>query len=266
MSFKCTIGIHVWDGCKCSECGKIRDTGHEVSADCGMCSKCGSTFSDEAHDWSKDCDKCARCGKKRENQHSWTHNCEKCSKCGVIRSNMHHLQNGICQVCGQGSYIDPDDGSTHKILKIGDQVIMASNLAKIPSKGKYWVYDDNEDNKVEYGLLYDLEAARSLAPSGWHLPSKAEWEAVHAFLGGDDKKVYKEMKSGGATGFNNVLGGERLSRGAFNSLRASGNYWSDTAENEKEVWQFKIGAFSETAGFEKVDPDFGLSVRLFRDR
>ena len=266
MSFKCNIGLHSWDGCKCTICGKIRDTGHDVSADCGKCSRCGTEFSEDQHDWLKDCDKCATCGKTRDNQHLWQNDCEKCSKCGKVRSNMHNFRDGICQVCGLGTFYDGSDGSTHKIIKIGDQVIMADNLSKNPARGNFWIYDDKEANKIEYGCLYDWEAAKSLAPNGWHLPAKADWEALHAFLGGDDKKVYKQLKAGGTTGFDNKYGGERYVRGAFNSLGASAHYWSDTPADDKQVWQFKIGAYTETAGLEKTDPGFGLSVRLFRNK
>ena len=108
MSFKCKIGLHSWDGCKCTICGKTRDAEHDTSADCGKCSRCGQVFDEDSHDWSKDCDKCARCGKTRENQHSWINDCEKCSKCGKIRSNMHQLRDSICQVCGQGTFTDTD--------------------------------------------------------------------------------------------------------------------------------------------------------------
>lgn len=48
MTFKCKIGLHTWDGCKCSACGKVRK---------------------DQHDWSKDCEKCSKCSNKRENQH-----------------------------------------------------------------------------------------------------------------------------------------------------------------------------------------------------
>lgn len=265
MSFKCKIGLHSWDGCKCSECGKIRDSEHDVSADCGKCSRCGKIFDEDQHDWSGDCDKCAKCCKTREDQHSWLKDCEKCSKCGKIRSNMHRLEDGICKVCGQGTFHDESDGSIHKIIKIGDQVIMAENLAKKPASGNFWAYDDKESNMAKFGCLYDWEAARTLAPKGWHLPTKAEWETLHTFLGGDDKKVYEQLKAGGSSGFESLFGGERYPRGAFNSLAASAHYWSDTPEDDKQVWQFKLGAYTETAGMEKADPNFGLSVRLFRN-
>ncbi len=40
MSFKCKIGLHSWNGCKCSECGKISENQHDWSKDCAECSKC----------------------------------------------------------------------------------------------------------------------------------------------------------------------------------------------------------------------------------
>jgi uncharacterized protein (TIGR02145 family) len=179
---------------------------------------------------------------------------------------MHRFGEGICLVCGHGTFHDESDGSIHKIIKIGDQVIMAENLSKKPSRGNFWAYDNKEGNVAKYGYLYDWEAARTLAPKGWHLPTKAEWETLHIFLGGDNKKVYEQLKAGGSTGFESLFGGERYARGAFNSLSASAHYWSDTQEDERQVCQFKLGAYTETAGFEKVDADFGLSVRLFRNK
>ena len=266
MAFKCKLGFHSWEGCKCSLCDKTRDAEHDLTADCGKCSRCGKTFKEDQHDWSGDCDKCAKCGKTRENQHSWLRDCEKCSKCGKVRSNMHRFGDGICLVCGQGTFHDESDGSIHKILKIGDQVIMAENLAKKPSRGNFWAYDDKESNISKYGYLYDWDAAKTLAPKGWHLPSKEEWETLHSSLGGDDKKVYEQLKAGGSSGFESLPGGERYARGAFNSMGASAHFWSDTAEDEKQIWQFKLGVYTETAGMEKVDPNFGLSVRLFRNK
>ena len=266
MSFKCTIGFHTWDGCTCSICGKIRNAEHDLSADCSKCSKCGSILSDDLHDWSEDCDHCAKCGKTRENQHSWQKDCEKCSECGKVRSNMHHYKDGICEVCGQGTFHDETDGLIYKIVKIGDQVIMAGNMAKKPASGKFWAYDDDESNRAKYGYLYDWEAAKTLAPKGWHLPSKEEWVSLYNFLGGKEKKVYEQLKAGGRSGFDSLFGGERYARGAFNSLAASANYWSVTAEDEKQVWILKLGAYTEIAGLKKADPRFGFSVRLFRDK
>jgi len=139
MAFKCKIGLHSWNGCKCSECGKIRDEQHDWSKDCEKCSKCGKTkeqqhkwkgckcslcgkIRDAGHDWRQDCEKCSICGAIRKDkhnwsidcekcsncnrtriaQHDWTKNCEKCSKCDVTRKNYHKMDiNNFCTVCGK---------------------------------------------------------------------------------------------------------------------------------------------------------------------
>jgi hypothetical protein len=138
MNLKCKLGFHIWDGCKCiycfkirdeqhnwssnceecSKCGKTRDNQHEWTRDCEKCSKCGKTreeqhkwngcrctqcykIRDEQHNWSSNCEECSKCYKKRNNQHEWSKDCEKCSKCGVTRDNKHHWgkNNEKCSRC-----------------------------------------------------------------------------------------------------------------------------------------------------------------------
>ena len=75
MNIACNFGFHRWSGCKCLECGKTRD---------------------EGHDWSRDCDKCARCGVLRENAHHWE-GCV-CVNCAKER---HEWRAGACAKCGK---------------------------------------------------------------------------------------------------------------------------------------------------------------------
>lgn len=98
MAFKCKIGLHSWEGCKCSGCGKIRDKQHARNS-C-KCDKCGKVF-DFKHDWSNDCEKCSKCGKKREAAHAWSNNCERCSICGKTRDNQHYWKGCKCSICGK---------------------------------------------------------------------------------------------------------------------------------------------------------------------
>ena len=265
MSFKCKIGAHSWDGCTCSECGAKRDEHHDLKNDCEKCAKCGQVIEDN-HDWSKDCDRCSKCGKTRTEQHSWSKDCEKCSHCGKVRHDKHQLVNGLCSVCGHGTFKDETDGKLYKVVKIGEQIIMSENFAKKPSTGNFWCYDNNEDNVVKFGYLYDWETAKSVAPKGWHLPTKTEWETLYQSQGGHAKEDYEHLKTGGSSGFEALFGGWRYVRGAFNSLGASAHFWSDTAENETHAWHFKMGAYSHNAEFEKGEKGLGLSVRFFKDK
>ena len=136
MAFKCKIGLHSWNGCKCTECektrdelhvydgciclkcGKKRDEQHDFSKDCEKCCKCEKTSNqkhvwkgciclncsktrDEQHDWSQDCEKCSRCGKIIDKQHDWSKDCEKCGKCGKTRENKHNWIKDCerCSIC-----------------------------------------------------------------------------------------------------------------------------------------------------------------------
>jgi hypothetical protein len=74
MAFKCKIGLHSWNGCKCSDCEKTRDEQHDWNG-C-KCTKC-SKIRDEQHDFSKNSEECSCCGKTREFQTSSSKDNEK---------------------------------------------------------------------------------------------------------------------------------------------------------------------------------------------
>ncbi|OQY03472.1 MAG: hypothetical protein B6I20_04965 [Bacteroidetes bacterium 4572_117] len=83
------------------------------------------------------------------------------------------------------TFTDDRDGKTYKVVKIGDQFWLAENFAYKPQHVKYggfdgnfWAYDDKDANIEKYGCLYDWATAQNIAPDGWHLPSKEEFETL----------------------------------------------------------------------------------------
>jgi uncharacterized protein (TIGR02145 family) len=91
------------------------------------------------------------------------------------------------------TFTDPRDGKVYKTVKIGTQLVMAENLAYKPEKGTYWInnYSLNGIEKCEY--RYDWVTANSIAPAGWHLPTREEWKTLWKYLGGDASLVYNAM-------------------------------------------------------------------------
>jgi len=174
-----------------------------------------------------------------------------------------------------GKYIDPRDGKTYKTVKIGGLWLMAENMAYKPDSGGYWAYDNNQKNVSKYGYLYDLETAKKIAPKGWHLPSREEWQYVYNTIGKyivkpgqtKDEYVFLKMIEDGASGFNALPVGMREkflgTRYLFKGLYSG--YWSSTGEIFAMNW-IKIDYYDIGAGITKdVAHKDGISVRLFLD-
>ena len=142
-----------------------------------------------------------------------------------------------------GSFTDPRDGKIYKTVKIGDQWIIAENLAYKPDSGRFWAYDNNDSNIVIYGYLYDWETAMDIAPEGWHLPSRKEWMAVLKTLGAKSntfrylEKIYPKLVVGGSSGLDMLFGGMRTCDGEFKYLGDKARFWnSDNSGSEKATY------------------------------
>jgi uncharacterized protein (TIGR02145 family) len=111
----------------------------------------------------------------------------------------------------RGSFIDPLDGNSYDVVKIGDQIWMAENLkatkyndgTPIPvvqeiltpatnQTGACCWYDNDITNKDIYGGMYNWYAVATgkLCPAGWHVPSQNEWITLILFLEDDDPDTY----------------------------------------------------------------------------
>ena len=182
-----------------------------------------------------------------------------------------------------GSFTDPRDGKTYKTVKVGDQWIMAENLAYKPDNGKFWAYENDESNIAIYGYLYDWETAMDIAPDGWHLPLRKEWRAVQKTLGGKMgtypylEKIYPKLVVDGSSGLDMLFGGMRTCNGEFKYLGDKARFWhSDNSGSEKAVYGLDSNKDSIPHGLRGSKAPYafdngyqktcsGYNVRLFKD-
>jgi uncharacterized protein (TIGR02145 family) len=174
-----------------------------------------------------------------------------------------------------GSFTDSRDGKAYKTVKIGSQRWMAENLNYKPLAGNSWSYDNNESNCDKWGTLYDWNTAKAACPSGWHLPTKAEWNTLVTAAGGRDiagdklkaKNGWEETTFNGTDnfGFTARSGGFREIDGKY----MIGGYWWMATEDKDESGRacvFRIVYFDFEYYYEFIhDKNEGLSIRCVKD-
>lgn len=175
-----------------------------------------------------------------------------------------------------GTMTDSRDGKTYKTVKIGSQIWMAENL-NYRTRDSY-CYEDKISNCDKYGRLYTWDAAITACPSGWHLPSHAEWETLVTAVGGESgagtklKSTSGWLKDGNGSdsfGFSALPAGERnLSPAgsgpeAYTPVGHIACFWSSTDKGRHNT-----ELFAERDDVWIYNPDDrgrGKSVRCLKD-
>lgn len=180
-----------------------------------------------------------------------------------------------------GTFTDSRNNYTYNWIEIGEQIWMAENLAYNPNNGDFVAHENNEANIAIYGYLYGWNTAQNIAPSGWHLPSEAEWLELVNSLGGEEVAGGKMKEIGTAhwntpnTGANNSSGFTALAGGLYDSvydrfvtLGRSACWWSSTDEygdNNEAAFYLVIYAGNAYTSRGAVDKSQYLSVRCIKD-
>jgi uncharacterized protein (TIGR02145 family) len=123
-----------------------------------------------------------------------------------------------------GSFTDPRDGKTYKIINIGGRWWMAENLNYETEKGSWCMEGDTDGS--QYGRFYDWETAKVAPPPGWHLPSKQEFQNLLDSLGNSREEYYRKLIRGGESGFDAILTGSHM--GAYGKQGGSAHFWSSS--------------------------------------
>jgi uncharacterized protein (TIGR02145 family) len=170
----------------------------------------------------------------------------------------------------------------------GDSIpsIKVDGQWKILTSGAYSTYDNLAANGSVYGYLYNwyaLDDNRGICPTGWHLPSDAEWAELGNSLGGNDiaggmMKSTGSIEGGtglwyapntGATnssGFTGLPGGYRINYGTFYSLGNVAFFWSVSDTTSGNAWNFILDANNGELKRLFNLKTYGCSVRCCKDR
>lgn len=199
---------------------------------------------------------------------------------------------------GVGTVTDID-GNVYHTVTIGTQVWMLENLKttkyrngetipNIPDSwdwghlitGAFCWYDNNIANKANYSAMYNWYAvsdSRSIAPTGWHIPTDAEWTTLTTFLGGtsvaggklkENSTSYWTSPNVLATnesGFSAHGSGYRFVEGSFYTLNLRAYFWSSSQADELHSWYRYIQNNDGKVYRDSEYKVFGQSVRCIKD-
>jgi len=190
------------------------------------------------------------------------------------------------------------DGNIYNTIQIGDQVWMSENLktsryrngGSIPNVtdntlwsnstiGAWSYYNNNVSNNAIYGKLYNwyTTLGDTLCPTGWGVPTDAEWTTLTDSLGGESV-AGRKMKSKGITywssqssgtdnssGFSSLPGGFRCS-GSFDYIRNYAWFWSATEYAFSYAWsRYLYYLAGNVVRYNDIKKSVGASVRCLRD-
>jgi uncharacterized protein (TIGR02145 family) len=163
-------------------------------------------------------------------------------------------------------------GETYQTIVLGSQTWMAKNL-NYNASGSV-CYNNQYTNCEKYGRLYDWATAKTVCPSGWHLPSDAEWTTLTDFVGGESTagnklKATSGWNEGGngtdAYGFSALPGGAGSSGGDFGKVGNEGNWWSSSENNAANAWLRNIRHYLASVYRVGIDKTYLGSVRCVKD-
>ena len=216
---------------------------------------------------------------------------------------------GSSKTCIINQQTPPDgDGNRYKIIKIGNQVWMSenlrtktfqdgtplSNLEEVSNETwaaanglttKYWaLVNGTTENTQTYGLVYNqfavtgsttgATANNNLCPSGYHVPTDAEFTTLNMGLGGSDPSgggtVGTQMKSTtlwsssvngtNSSGFNGLPPGFRNTDGSWDGFGGYGYFWT-TSSGSLWLLSYYSSTFVQLTGSSL----YGFSVRCLRN-
>lgn len=174
-----------------------------------------------------------------------------------------------------GTLTDSRDDKTYKTVKIGEQTWMAENLNYFMSDSTS-ICNDMDEDCSRYHRFYTWEAAKEACPTGWHLPTEAEFTTLKNFVLKDwpDYSVLSllgeqygwETVTYDAYGFNAKYDYSPFDnpRGEF-TYKGSSAYWSSTEGSDgssvKALW-LQLDSGSE---IESIDKNYYAGVRCLKD-
>lgn len=194
------------------------------------------------------------------------------------------------------------DGNTYKTVTIGTQTWFAENLrttkyndgtaipnvtdntdwGNLTTPAYCWYNNDANSYKADYGALYNWYTVETgkLCPTGWHVPSNADWTTLTDYLGGANVAggklkeignthwIYPNTGAANSSEFDGLPGGYRNnlnSNGTFTFIGSYALWWSSTEGNIGTAFGQRVGYDYSSIYNGAFSNNLGFSVRCLKN-
>lgn len=203
----------------------------------------------------------------------------------------------VYKPCPGAELVRDVEQNTYPTVQIGDQCWLRENLRtssyrngdEIPvieedslwlstSAGAFSFYTNDPDQDTLEGMLYNhfaISDNRGLCPTGWHVPTDAEWTTLQEYISRGDKEggalkdtLGWDFPNAGAAnlvGYRARAAGFRAATGGFGGQGIHGFWWSATQADPGKAWSRQLN-YASTSMFRNSNfLLFGMSVRCLKD-
>lgn len=176
------------------------------------------------------------------------------------------------------------EGKTYHTVQIGTQCWLKENLdvgtmiqagdnPRNNSTIEKYCYGNNEANCTTNGGFYKwneamqyvtMEGAKGICPTGWHIPTQAEFIKLGVAVGNNSSALRKNGTN--TSGFSALITGSRDDNGEFRYFEGKTYFWSSTEEDYTSVpYRLNLHFTDNGMAVEGTNKDYGFSVRCIKD-
>ncbi len=210
------------------------------------------------------------------------------------------------------------EGNEYRTIKIGNQEWTSENIRStklndglsinLVQDSSDWIHltspgycfynnSSSSDDQKKWGAIYNwyTVATGKLAPSGWHVPSDADWDTLQNYMitqgynyTGEinDQNLIaialasqtgwelftvvgapgRDAKSNNGSGFTAIPAGHRNAEGVFDGMGRNCHWWCTSEADPENAWDHEVYYYFWYLGRLPMSKNFGSSVRLVRDK